>query len=67
MGASHSKGEYIALLDDDDFWLPNKLEFQIQKMLENNSKFSSTEGYFGGPYDKNQNINFIIVNIFLNS
>ena len=53
LGASHSKGEYIALLDDDDFWLPNKLEFQIQKMLENNSKFSSTEGYFGeGPYDK---------------
>jgi glycosyltransferase involved in cell wall biosynthesis len=29
VGADHAKGEWIAFLDDDDEWLPNKLERQI--------------------------------------
>lgn len=28
-GISSSRGDYIALLDDDDEWLPNKLEMQV--------------------------------------
>ena len=29
VGADHATGEWIAFLDDDDEWLPNKLERQI--------------------------------------
>lgn len=32
LGVDMSKGEYIALLDDDDEWLPNHLETMINKI-----------------------------------
>ena len=34
LGASKSKGEYLAFLDSDDVWLPNKLEHQVALMKE---------------------------------
>jgi hypothetical protein len=52
IGVKNSNGQFIALLDDDDYWLPTKLEIQINQMLEMDFKFSSTEGYFGeGVFD----------------
>jgi len=35
------------LLDDDDIWLEEKLEVQVNALENSNEKFSSTEGYFG--------------------
>ncbi len=35
-------GRYIAFLDSDDYWLPNKLSVQIDKMQEEAASFSCT-------------------------
>lgn len=37
-GLYEATGEYIAFVDDDDIWLPNKLEKQV-KILEDNSDY----------------------------
>ena len=41
-GISHASGEYIAFLDADDLWLPEKLALQIEFMSKNNYHFSYT-------------------------
>ena len=38
-----AKGRWVAFLDSDDLWLPQKLEKQIAFMEENNYSFSYTE------------------------
>ena len=35
-GAGVSKGAFIAFLDDDDEWSPEKIELQMQKMTDDN-------------------------------
>lgn len=53
IGIEKATGKYIAFCDDDDIWLPGKLEHQIREMKESGCKISSTEGYCGaGIYDK---------------
>lgn len=36
-GIRHAKGQYLALLDSDDIWLPNFLESQINYMHKHNA------------------------------
>jgi len=38
-----AKGKWIAFLDSDDLWLPDKLEKQIRFMQENGYKFTYTD------------------------
>jgi glycosyltransferase involved in cell wall biosynthesis len=50
-----STGKYIAFLDDDDSWFPNKLDLQLKAMNNTGCKMSCTDGLIGnGIYDKNK-------------
>nr|QBK89177.1 MAG: glycosyl transferase family 2 [Mimivirus LCMiAC02] len=47
VGMKKATGKYIAVLDDDDIWFPNKLEMQINAMEKSGCKMSCTEGLVG--------------------
>lgn len=54
IGINEANGDYLAFLDDDDIWLPDKLDKQISAIKESQIEFSSTEGFYGkGPYINN--------------
>lgn len=46
-GILKASGTYIAFLDDDDYWLPSKLELQLETMKRLNTKMSCSEGLYG--------------------
>lgn len=48
-----AKGKWIAFLDSDDIWMPEKLQKQIQFMESNNYHFSYTN-YFETDSERNQ-------------
>ena len=42
VGIYSSKGEYVSFLDDDDIYLPKKIENQVNKMIKMNADYSIT-------------------------
>ncbi len=42
-----ANGKYIAFIDDDDYWMPDKLEEQLEVMKTSGCLMSATDGYFG--------------------
>ena len=53
-GIQLATGKYIAFLDDDDIWFPNKLDLQIKAMNETGCEMSCTDGLIGcGQYNPN--------------
>lgn len=45
IGLNHAKGSYVAFLDSDDYWEPDKLATQLKIMLDNKWNFSFTSYY----------------------
>jgi len=54
-GLKTAQGDYIAFCDDDDIWMPEKLEKQISLMKEKNILMSCTDGYIGNGFFKCDN------------
>lgn len=60
LGLSLARGKYAALLDSDDYWLPEKLEQQLRFMQEGGFRISQTQelwirnGKRVNPMDKHQ-------------
>lgn len=46
-GARIANGSYLAFLDDDDVWLPCKLDEQMRAIRETGTQISCTDGYIG--------------------
>ena len=54
-GLNIYKGIFFSTCDDDDIWLPRKLELQIKALRDSGYKMSCTEGLIGnGPYNSNK-------------
>lgn len=54
-GINIATGKYIAFCDDDDIWFPQKIELQVNAMIETGCKMSSTDGLIGnGIYNPNK-------------
>lgn len=66
LGISKSKGEYLAFLDADDLWLPEKLEIQLRQIIEKNVDLVFSNSYFFDNYNIHDTSKKLIVqdNIF---
>ncbi len=52
IGIRASKGEYITFLDDDDVYLPEKIENQVTEMIKADADYSITDLYLYNKNDK---------------
>lgn len=46
IGIKNAKANWIAFIDSDDEWLPEKLSFQLQNLIQTNYELAVTDGYY---------------------
>lgn len=56
LGIKMAKGEYIAFLDSDDEWLPEKIYLQLDKLKATSSKVGAVYSGIKWIHDKNEKI-----------
>jgi glycosyltransferase involved in cell wall biosynthesis len=47
VGIENATGEYLAFLDDDDYWMREKIELQVKAIRKQKVKMCCTEGWIG--------------------
>ena len=52
IGISEAEGEFITFLDDDDIYLPEKIEHQLNDMIKHNADFSVTDLFLYNERDR---------------
>lgn len=57
-GIDAATGEYVAFLDSDDFWLPNKLELQLSE-IQNHPDSGKVVSYTQFKLDKGQEVSIL--------
>ena len=53
LGIAHAQGEYVAPLDADDLWVPQKVELQVKKIL-NDTSIGLVYGWFDNINDDDE-------------
>ena len=61
IGVKHSKGKFIAFIDADDYWYPDKLKLQMQTMRDTDMLSCTASNYIkeGGKKKSNLIINYL--------
>ena len=63
VGIFAAKGSYITFLDDDDIYLPKKIEVQLAAMVKENADYGFTDLYLYNENEKLTSLPYCLTNL----